>query len=91
MDEKSVLAKSRSVVCTRLPEGAVLLNAESKYFYTLNESAYALWQAINGKRQFGAIIRLISARYHMDEALVMKQARKQAAQFLKEGLVRMSG
>jgi hypothetical protein len=42
------LIRNPQVVCTELEDGAVLLNMESRLYFSLNETGLELWNALDG-------------------------------------------
>jgi len=89
MDKNTVLCKTECVLTTKLPQGAVLLNTENKYFYTLNESACRIWEAINGKDSLASIAKRLAAHYRADSVSLLPALQRQIRHFLKEGLAKI--
>jgi hypothetical protein len=79
--------KNPDVVTTDLDDGAILLNLNTKYYYTLNETGLSIWQAFDECGDPDAIATKLTDAYDVD--------RKQASAYLfellkdleKEGLI----
>lgn len=86
---ESILLKKKHVVCTVLPEGggAVLLNMNNKYFYTLNKAAFRLWECIDGKRAISGIAGQIMKEYGINRQQAISKITPQVKQFIREDMV----
>ncbi|MFA5411398.1 MAG: PqqD family protein [Candidatus Omnitrophota bacterium] len=86
---ETVLLKKKHVVCTALPQGggAVLLNMNNKYFYTLNKAAFRLWECIDGKRAISGVAGEIMKEYGINRQQAMANITTQVKQFIREDLV----
>ena len=69
--------KNPSVVCTELDDGAVLLNLDSKYYYSLNEMGLRIWQIIEEFQSPLEIAKSLADEYEID------------AERAREGVVRL--
>jgi len=66
MNETKAYHKNPSVVCTELDDGAVLLNLDSKYYYSLNETGLRIWQFIEESRSPLEIAKKLANEYEID-------------------------
>jgi hypothetical protein len=74
------LMENPEVVCTELEDGAILLNMESRFYYSLNTVALDIWRIIataEGPEDLG---RFLVARYDVDE----EQARASVSRFVEQ-------
>ena len=78
MDEKKVLKKSSQIV-TREIEGDMILlplyksSKDLNYIYTLNETAAAAWELLDGKTSLGEIKKKLMGKYDISEEKLDKQ------------------
>lgn len=56
-----------SVICTKMDDGAVLLNVETKYYYHLNETSLRIWDGCCKKMQRSQIVKSLINDYEVDE------------------------
>lgn len=65
IDDNTRFEKTRDVVATEFEGGrdAVLLNLATKKYYTLNETAAAIWSGIEETLEVRALVELVTARY----------------------------
>ena len=66
MDERSRFEVAADVVAADF-EGteSVVLNLATKKYYTLNETATAIWAGIEERREAGALIELLTAQFEV--------------------------
>ena len=76
----SLPARNPDVVCTELEDGAVLLNMETRLYYSLNESALELWNLVDGRRTAPQIGEALTARCEIEP----EAARDIASRFVGE-------
>ena len=78
MDNKKVFKKTEKVV-TREIEGEVILlplyksSKDMNYIYTLNETAAAFWNWVDGKKTVSAIKEIFLKTYKIDEETLDKE------------------
>jgi hypothetical protein len=85
---KFAVVKKPHVVCAELPDGgAILLNLENRYFYTLNETAFRIWNSINGKRSISDILDMILEEYNIERQKAIEIIAYQIEEFIAEGLI----
>ena len=76
----SAVAQNPEVVVTELEEGAVLLNMESRLYYSLNNSALEIWRLLEAPAEPADVARRLAAQVDIDEA----QAIETVSAFLKD-------
>ncbi|HSD11225.1 MAG TPA: PqqD family protein [Candidatus Binatia bacterium] len=73
------LAQNPAVICTELEEGAVLLNMETRTYYSLNDSAREIWRLVevvaSAEELAGALCRFFDVG--------VEEARSSIATFLE--------
>ncbi|MEW6600310.1 MAG: PqqD family protein [Nitrospirota bacterium] len=79
--------KNPSVVCTELEDGAVLLDLQTKFYYSLNQSGLRIWQIINDNKSLIEIVRQITDEYEIDEKSAADSVLRLINKLLKENLV----
>jgi hypothetical protein len=65
-DKLNHYGKSKSVVCTELDDGGILLNLDTKYYYTLNETGLRIWQLIDECKTPAKITNSLANEYEID-------------------------
>ncbi len=92
LDDKRV-SPNPSVVFTDLEDGsAVLLDLDSKFYYSLNDTGCFMWKVFeeNGAIEADKLVEELLKEYDVDES----QARRDVEEFIsglaKEGLIRLS-
>jgi hypothetical protein len=55
--------KHPEVVYSEMEEGAVLLNLESRFYYTLDAAGLEVWRAIDSARDLGDLRRALLAKF----------------------------
>lgn len=68
------------VVYTELDEGAVLLNMETRLYYSLDEAGVVIWKALDEPAEQEALAQALAARFAVDA----EHARHAASRFLDE-------
>jgi hypothetical protein len=74
------LARSPQVVCTVVEDGAVLLNMETRLYYSLNEPALDLWNLVDHAGTAERLAKVLSDEFAVDA----QKAETTAARFLAE-------
>jgi hypothetical protein len=72
--------RNPSVVCTELDDGAVLLNLDSKYYYSLNETGLRIWQIIEEFQSPLEIAKRLADEYEIDP----ERARESVVRLIEE-------
>jgi hypothetical protein len=55
------------VVCTELEEGAVLLNMETRLYYSLNQSGLEIFRLLAASADESELVRHVADRFDVDE------------------------
>ena len=76
----SWIAKSSDVVETVLEDGAILLNLETKFYYSLNNTGYKIWQLIDNVNSSQELIENILSDYDSQQS----EINENVSDFLKE-------
>ena len=61
------ISKNLEVVETVLEDGAVLLNLETKFYYSLNNTGYRIWQLIEEVKSSDELVQKILHEYDSSE------------------------
>jgi hypothetical protein len=85
------LARNPEVVATEMEDGAVLLNLESRLYYSLNAVGLEIWRRIESADDADALARSLGGRFEVEGV----QARASVSRFIeelqREGLVVADG
>jgi len=76
----SWIAKSSDVVETVLEDGAILLNLETKFYYSLNNTGYKIWQLIDNVNSSQELIENILSDYDSQQS----EINENVSDFLKD-------
>lgn len=76
----SWVAKNPQVIDTYLEEGAVLLNFETKYYYSLNEAGMAIWKRIESVGNLEELVEDLLKEYEGDQ----ERVRASVTDFLRD-------
>jgi len=90
--EKTIMPNP-SVVFTDLEDGsAVLLDLDSKFYYSLNETGCLMWKVFekNGSSDTGKLIEALMTEYNVEEAEAVGDVEEFLGSLAKEGLVQLS-
>ena len=87
MNEFYNYQKNQSVVCTELDDGAVLLNLETKSYFTLNATGLRIWQIIEELHSPVEISKRLSNEYEVDAERAKVSVIKLLEQLQKEDLI----
>jgi hypothetical protein len=63
----SRLAWNPEVVCTELEDGAVLLNMETRLYYSLNQSGLEIFRLLAKGADEPELVRAVTGRFDVDE------------------------
>ncbi|MEK6276721.1 MAG: PqqD family protein [Actinomycetota bacterium] len=74
------LARSPEVVSTELEDGAVLLNMETRLYYSLNQEGLEIWSLLESATGPDELARLLTHAFDVDE----ERARTSVSAFLRE-------
>jgi hypothetical protein len=61
------LARNPDVECTELADGAVLLNMETRLYYSLNQTGLELWNATDGANGPEQVAKRLTEAFEIDE------------------------
>jgi len=81
------LAKNPEVVCTELEDGAVLLNMETRFYYSLNDSGLEIWRLLETPGEGDELGRRLTARLEVDDATAAEAASSFLVELERERLV----
>lgn len=87
MDEFKIFKKNTSVVCKEVPDGAVLLNLETKYYYNLNKTGFRIWQMIGDDQSPLDIARKLVYQYEIELEGALASVLRLIEQLEREGLI----
>ncbi|MDP8955764.1 MAG: PqqD family protein [Actinomycetota bacterium] len=76
----SAVIQNPEVVVTELEDGAVLLNMESRLYYSLNNSGLDIWHLLESPAEPADVARRLVAQVEMDEG----QATEAVSAFLED-------
>ena len=65
----------------------VLMNMATGHFFALEESALAIWRAIDGQRDLAAIVVDVAEQYGTDAATVASDSGEFLADLVQAGLI----
>ncbi len=82
------LARNPEVVATELEDGAVLLNMESRLYYSLNDTGLELWRSLESAERQEDLTKLLLQRYDVDEEPAQRSISRFVEELQQEGLVR---
>lgn len=80
--------KNPSVSCTELEDGAILLNLDTKYYYTLNSTGLRIWQIMDELEDPLEIAQRLATEYEVDEEKAKASVVKLMEELEQEGLIR---
>jgi Coenzyme PQQ synthesis protein D (PqqD) len=63
----SRLARNPEVECTELADGAVLLNMETRLYYSLNQTGLELWNATDGANGPEEVAKRLTEAFEIDQ------------------------
>ena len=87
MDKFNTYKKNPSVTCTELDKGAVLLNLDNKYYYSLNETGLRIWQIVEEFHNPVEMSKRLADEYKVDTERVKAGVFKLITELEKEGLI----
>lgn len=68
-------------------EGAVILLVDSGQLYSCNDTTVALLHAIDGARNFGAVVDLLHAEFEVDRDVLATDLREIVVELVREGVL----
>jgi hypothetical protein len=75
------------VVCTELEDGAVLLNMETRLYYSLNQTGLEIFRLLTAGAAEADLKRAVESRFDVDEAVASAAVSDFLAQLAGEGLI----
>lgn len=89
MDER--LTRNPELISRKLGDELVILDADGTKLITLNETAAAIWEMLDGQKSIQRVVERLVASYSVDEATAREDVVETARRFLSEGLVSRGG
>lgn len=87
MNKTKAYQKNPSVLCTELDEGAVLLDLDSKWYYSLNETGLRIWQIMDEVQDPLEIAKRLANIYEIDEERIEASVVRLVEELEKERLI----
>ena len=90
LDIKTTLQLSPDVAFRPLGEGesAVLVETKTGQLFTCNETTTAFLQAIDGRREFGAIVDQLRDVFEVEPEILKEDLTRIASELIQNGLIR---
>lgn len=85
--QKNYYQKNPSVVCTELDDGGILLDLDTKYYYTLNQTGLWIWQLMEELKSSSEIAKILTVEYEVDEHRAMASVVRIMEELEKEKLI----
>jgi hypothetical protein len=82
-----IYQKNPSVLCTELEDGAILLNLDTKYYYTLNSTGLRIWQIMDELKDPLEIAQKLAIDYEVDKEKVKASVVRLMGELQQEGLI----
>ncbi|MEW6570520.1 MAG: PqqD family protein [Nitrospirota bacterium] len=79
--------KNPSVLCTELDDGGVLLNLDTKYYYTLNSTGLRIWQIMDELKDPLEIAQKLVIEYEVDKEKAMASVARLLEMLEQEKLI----
>jgi hypothetical protein len=79
--------RNREVVTTELEEGAVLLNIETGFYYSLNEPGAEIWRGVDAAADPDALAERLRERFALGDVSARTAVTEFLAELEREGLV----
>ena len=92
LDDKKI-KPNPSVVFTDLEDGsAVLLDLDTKFYYSLNETGCCMWKVFenDGGTDVGKLVGELINEYNVEETQALRDVEEFVSTLAKEGLVQVS-
>jgi trimethylamine:corrinoid methyltransferase-like protein len=83
--EDRVIKKGNDTPWNAVDDEVVLLNLDSGYYYSLNESGRRIWELIDGKNKISDIARIICEEYDVKNDDAIKDVNVVVDELLAEG------
>jgi hypothetical protein len=82
-----IYQKNPSVLCTELEDGAILLNLDTKYYYTLNSTGLRIWQIMDELKAPLDIAQKLTIEYDVDKEKAKTSVVRLMEDLKQEGLI----
>lgn len=89
--ESAVLRKTENIPYRVIEGEAVLVNVKTHEVIHLNETGSFVWEAVDGVRTAGDIVRALLCEFEVDEAQARADVEEFAAGLIEKGLMSVSG
>lgn len=86
-----IFSKSDNFVETEVDGETVLMDIENGQFSSLAGTGKAIWDQIDGRKEFSAIIAQLIATYDVDETECRQQVGELLSELLEKNLVTITG
>jgi hypothetical protein len=86
---ESRLIKNPAVVCTDMNDGGVLLDLETTAYFSLNRTAFRIWNFIDDTSTVDEIATRMTAEFMVDHEQALASARRLVAALEHERLIRV--
>jgi hypothetical protein len=83
----SWLTRNPAVECTELADGAVLLNMDTRLYYSLNGAGLELWNASEGATGQEEVAKRLTEALEIDEQAALGAVSRFLPELQREGLV----
>jgi hypothetical protein len=81
------LVRNPEVECSELEDGAVLLNMETRLYYSLNQTGLELWNAIDAAEGPEQVARRLTGAFEIEERAALGAVSRFVGELQREGLV----
>ncbi|MEW6601378.1 MAG: PqqD family protein [Nitrospirota bacterium] len=81
------MKKNPSVICTELDEGAVLLNLDTRYYFSLNETGLRIWQIMDECHDPSEIGEKLACEYEVEVDRSTSSVIRLIGELEREGLI----
>lgn len=82
-----IYQKNPSILCTELEDGAILLNLDTKYYYTLNSTGLRIWQIMDELKDPLEIAQKLAVDYEVDKEKAKASVVRLLEELKQEGLI----
>jgi len=79
--------KNPSIVCTELGDSAILLDLDTKYYYSLNETGLRIWQLIDSGEGAAEMSEKLSTEFDVDRRRALASIERLLGELKKNGLI----
>lgn len=90
MEKFKSYKKNPSVLCTELDDGAILLDLDTKYYYTLNSTGLRIWQIMDELKDPLEIALRLVIEYEINKEKAMATVIRLMEELEQEKLILLS-